>query len=88
MPRGIIERWSWQIHVVALISHRSHLQYLTTNVSGITPVKRVEILHVSTLYGHACFSLTCHCGRTMFEFILVLSSYFAVFLVSVTGVTC
>ena len=42
MPRGIIERGSWQIHVVALISQRSHLQYLTANVSGITPAKRVE----------------------------------------------
>ena len=42
----------------------------------------------SMLYGHACFSLSCPCGRTMFEFILVLSSYFAVFFVSVTGVAC
>ena len=35
-------------------------------------------LCLSTLYGHACFSLSCPCGRTMFEFNLVLSSYFAV----------
>ena len=88
MPRGIIERGSWQIHVVALISQRPHLQYLTANVSGITPVKKVEILHLSTLYGHACFSLSCPCDRTMFDSILVLSSYFAVFFVSVSGVTC
>ena len=44
----------------------------------IAPAKKVEILHLSTLYGHACFSLSCPCGRTMFECILVLSSYFAV----------
>ena len=42
------------------------------------PVKKVEILHLSTLYGHACFSLSCPCGRTMFEFILVLSYFLAV----------
>ena len=42
------------------------------------PAKRVEILHLSTLYGHACFSLSCPCGRTMFECILVLSYFLAV----------
>ena len=42
MPRGLFERWSWQIHVVALISQLPNLQYLTANVSGITPAKRVE----------------------------------------------
>ena len=42
MPRGRFERWSWQIHVVALISQRPHLQYLTTNVFLIAPAKRVE----------------------------------------------
>ena len=42
MPRGRFERWSWQIYVAALISQYPHLQYLTSNVSGITPVKRVE----------------------------------------------
>ena len=42
LPRGRFVRWSWQIHVVALIAQRPHLQYLTTNVSGITPAKRVE----------------------------------------------
>ena len=88
LPRGANERWSWQISVVAILSQRPHLQYLTANVSLITPAKRVEILHLSTLYGHACFSLSCPWGRTMFEFILVLSSYFVVFFVSVTGVTC
>ena len=65
LPRGSFERWSWQIPVAASISQRLHLQYLTANVSGITPVKRVEILHLSTLYGHACFSLSCPCGRTL-----------------------
>ena len=35
-------------------------------------------LSLSTLYGHACFSLSCHWGRTMFEFILVLSYFLAV----------
>ena len=64
MPRGANERGSWQIHVVASISQRPHLQYLTANVSGIPPAKRVKILHLSTLYGHACFSLSCPCGRT------------------------
>ena len=44
----------------------------------IAPAKSVEILHLSTLYGHACFSLSCPCGRTMFEFILVLSYFLAV----------
>gem|GEM_PF-5960814 len=44
MPRGRFERGSWQIHVAALISQRLHLQYLTTNVSGIAPAKRVENL--------------------------------------------
>ena len=57
MPRGRFERWSWQIHVVASISQRPYFQYLTANVFLIAPVKRVEILYLSTLYGHACFSL-------------------------------
>ena len=35
-------------------------------------------LSLSTLYGHACFSLSCPCGRTMFECILVLSYFHAV----------
>ena len=35
-------------------------------------------LRLSTLYGHACFSLSCPCGRTMFECILVLSYFLAV----------
>ena len=42
MSRGRFERWSWQIHVVALISQHPHLQYLTTNVFLIAPAKRVE----------------------------------------------
>ena len=79
--------WSWHIPVVAVVSQCPQFQCLTENVSLIAPVKRVEILHLSTLYGHACFSLSCPCGRTMFEFILVLSSYFAVFFVGVSGVT-
>ena len=37
---------------------------------------------------HAGIVVDCPYGRTMFEFILVLSSYFAVVFVSVTGVTC
>ena len=78
LPRGRFERWSWQIHVVALILQRPHLQCLTTNVFLIAPAKKVEILHLSTLYGHACFSLSCPCGRTMFECILVLSYFHAV----------
>ena len=88
MQRGRFERWSWQIPVAAQVLQCAQFQCLTANVSGIMPAKKVEILHLSTLYGHACFSLSCPCGRTMFECILVLSSYFAVFLVSVTGVTC
>ena len=44
----------------------------------IAPAKKVEILHLSTLYGHACFSLSCPCDRTMFDFILVLSYFLAV----------
>ena len=76
-----------QIHVAALISQRLHLQYLTTNVFLIAPAKRVEILHLSTLYGHACFSLSCPCGRTMFECILVfVYSRCGIFL-GVSGVT-
>ena len=44
----------------------------------IAPAKKVEILRLSMLYGHACFSLSCPCGRTMFECILVLSYFHAV----------
>ena len=78
LPRDRFERWSWQIHVAAQVLQCAQFQWFTAKVSLITPVKRVEILHLSTLYGYACFSLSCPCGRTMFEFILVLSSYFAV----------
>ena len=35
-------------------------------------------LRLSTLYGHACSSLSCPCGRIMFEFLLVLSYFLAV----------
>ena len=35
-------------------------------------------LRLSTLCGHACSSLSCPCGRTMFECILVLSYFLAV----------
>ena len=42
LPRGRFERWSWQIHVVDLISQLPHLQYLTTKVFLIAPAKRVE----------------------------------------------
>ena len=39
----------------------------------ITPVKRVEILRLSMLYGHASIIVACPHRRTMFEGILVLS---------------
>ena len=65
MPRGRFERWSWQIHVVALISQCPHLQYLTANVSGITPVKKVVILHLSTPPVHAGVAAACPCDRTL-----------------------
>ena len=35
-------------------------------------------LRLSMLYVHACFSLSCSCGRTMFECIIVLSYFLAV----------
>ena len=56
MPRGIIERGSWQVPFVAQVTQCAQFQNLTANVSGITPVKKVEILRLSTLYGHACVS--------------------------------
>ena len=65
LPRGPFERWSWQIPVVALISQRPHLQYITTNVFLIAPVKRVEILHLSTPLVHAGVAAACPCGRTL-----------------------
>ena len=71
LPRCRFERWSWQIHVVALISQRSHLQCLTTNVSLIPPAKRVEILRLSTPYGNVGIIVACPYSRTMFEGILV-----------------
>ena len=55
---------AWQIHVVAFLSQRLHLQYLTTNVFLITPVKKVEILHLSTPHVHAGVAAACPCGRT------------------------
>ena len=64
MPRGIIERGSWQIHVVALISQCPHLKYLTMNVLLIAPVKKVEILRLSTHYGYSSVLVTYLCGRT------------------------
>ena len=45
------ERWSWHIHVVALISQHSHLQYLTANVFLIAPAKKVEILLSGMIFG-------------------------------------
>ena len=64
MPRGRFERWSWQIPVVALISQRPHLQYLTTNVFLNTPAKSVEILHLSTPPVRAGVAESCPCDRT------------------------
>ena len=63
---------------MALFSQCPHLQYLTTNVFLIGPAKRVEILHLSLLYGHAGFVVDCPYDRTMFECILVLSYFLAV----------
>ena len=48
------------------------------DVASVAPSIKVKILHLSTLYGHACFSLSFPCGRTMFECILVLSYILAV----------
>ena len=49
MPRGINERWSWQLHFLVLISQCAQFQNLTENESGITPAKKVEILRLSKL---------------------------------------
>ena len=49
MPRGVNERWSWQLHFLALISQCAQFQNLTVNESGITPAKKVEILRLSKL---------------------------------------
>ena len=78
LPRGRFERGSWQIPVAAQVLQCAQFKCLTANVLLITPVKKVDILHLSTLYGHACFSLSCPCDRTMFECILVLSYFLAV----------
>ena len=49
MPRGINERWSWQLHFLVPISQCAQFQNLTANESGITPAKKVEILCLSKL---------------------------------------
>ena len=49
MPRGVNERWSWQIPFLALISQCAQFQNLTANVSEITPAKKVENLRLSKL---------------------------------------
>ena len=49
MPRGVNERWSWQLPFLVLISQCAQFQNLTTNESGITPAKKVEILCLSKL---------------------------------------
>ena len=64
LPRGRFERWSWQIPVVAFLSQCAHFQQLTAKVSLITPVKRVEILRLSTHYGYSSVLVTYLCGRT------------------------
>ena len=43
------------------------------DVASVAPSRKVQLLHLSTLYGHACFSLSFPYVRTMFECILVLS---------------
>ena len=67
LPRGRFERWSWQIHVVALISQLPHLQYLTANVFRIAPAKRVEILHLSTPPVHATCPRRCSCVLSLWQ---------------------
>jgi len=42
LPRGRFERWSWQIHVVALVLQCAQFQCFTTNMSLIAPAKKVE----------------------------------------------
>ena len=37
------------------------------------PAKKVEILRLSMLYGHASIAVACPYSRTMFEGVLVLS---------------
>ena len=49
LPRGVNERWSWQLHFLVLISQCAQFQNLTVNESGITPAKKVEILRLSKL---------------------------------------
>ena len=49
MPRGVNERWSWQLHFLVLISQCAQFQNITANESGITPAKKVEILCLSKL---------------------------------------
>ena len=49
---------------MALISQRPNLQYLTANVFGITPVKKVEILHLSTPPVRAGVAEACPCDMT------------------------
>ena len=49
MPRGVNERWSWQLHFLVLISQCAQFQNLTANEFGITPAKKVEILCLSKL---------------------------------------
>ena len=56
-------------------------------VARVAPSWKVQLLHMSTPHVHAGVAEAFPCGRTMFEFILVLSSYFAVFFVGVSGVT-
>ena len=49
MPRGVNERWSWQLHFLVLISQCAQFQNLTANESRIAPAKKVEILRLSKL---------------------------------------
>ena len=73
MPRGRFERWSWQIHVAALISQRPHLQYLTTNVLLIAPVKRVEnhgspyLVSENSAPVHSLWLLKCPCYVSLWQ---------------------
>ena len=64
MPRGANERGSWQIYVVAQVLQCAQFQCLTANLTGITPVKKVDILHLSTPPVRAGVAEACPCDRT------------------------
>ena len=49
LPRGRFERWSWQIHVAAVVLQSIQFQHLNVNVAQISPAKTVEILRSPSL---------------------------------------